>query len=99
MERTVLRRRFRRAFVCAAVRVVSGACQARQEVGGWEMTPQEDSQLGRIEEKLDKLDGRVQVIETRFAQWGGIVTGVVLTVSAVWAALIGAWQFVKHKFG
>lgn len=63
------------------------------------MTPTESNQLERIEKKLDTLDGRVKVIETRFAQWGGIVTGVVLTVSAIWAGILGFWSLVKHKFG
>lgn len=57
----------------------------------------EDTPLARIEKKIDKIDQRVAAVEQKFAQWGGIVTGAVMAVSAIWGVVIAVWQFVKHK--
>jgi hypothetical protein len=41
----------------------------------------------------------VKVLRDTLTKYHGVMAGVVLTVSAVWAGLLGVWTFVKHKVG
>jgi hypothetical protein len=41
----------------------------------------------------------VKVLRDTLTKYHGVMAGVVLTVSAIWAGLLGVWTFVKHKVG
>ena len=41
----------------------------------------------------------VKVLRDTLTKYHGVMAGIVLTVSAVWAGILGVWTFVKHKVG
>jgi low affinity Fe/Cu permease len=41
----------------------------------------------------------VKVLRDTLTKYHGVMAGVVLTVSAIWAGVLGVWTFVKHKVG
>jgi hypothetical protein len=41
----------------------------------------------------------VKVLRDTLTKYHGVMAGIVLTVSAIWAGILGVWTFVKHKVG
>lgn len=41
----------------------------------------------------------VKVLRDTLTKYHGVMAGIVLTVSAIWAGILGIWTFVKHKVG
>jgi hypothetical protein len=41
----------------------------------------------------------VKVLRDTLTKYHGVMAGVVLTVSALWAGVLGVWQVIKHKVG
>jgi hypothetical protein len=52
-----------------------------------------------VKETLARIEPMVTETHQRVTQWGGVVTGIAIAVSALWAGVIGLWSVVKHKFG
>jgi len=58
-----------------------------------------ESEVEHIHRTLEEIKPMVQETHQRVTQWGGVVTGIAIAVSAIWAGLLGVWSVVKHKFG
>ena len=70
------------------------------------MSDEDRERIARLEEfKMNAEDALKEIrddVKQLRADWTkarGLVAGVVLTVSAIWGVLLGAWQFIRHKVG
>jgi hypothetical protein len=66
----------------------------------------EIERIAKLEEQYSNLLGLlketredVKVLRDTLTKYHGVMAGVVLTVSAVWAGVLGVWTFIKHKVG
>ena len=58
-----------------------------------------ETEVRSIQTTLDELKPMVQETHERVTQWGGVVTGIAIAVSSIWAGLLGLWTMFKHKLG
>ena len=70
------------------------------------MVPSNEERIAVLEIQQEQLARELKIIRTDVAEikqavtsWRGVVLGAVLTVSAIWTAFIGLFQFLKHKVG
>lgn len=55
----------------------------------------EEETTKKIMTRLDRVDGRLESIETRLTNWRGMAAGVGLVVSALWAALLALVTWLR----
>lgn len=58
-----------------------------------------EEQYSSLLDLLKETREDVKVLRDTLTKYHGVMAGIVLTVSAVWAAILGVWTFVKHKVG
>jgi hypothetical protein len=58
-----------------------------------------EEQHSQMMQLLKETREDVKVLRDTLTKYHGVMAGVVLTVSAVWAGILGVWTFVKHKVG
>lgn len=71
---------------------------------GWAMSAEDRERIARLEANQQTLTGLMSEVRNEikdmrkdFTRAKGIYAGVVMTVSVIWATLLGVWQFVRHK--
>jgi hypothetical protein len=58
-----------------------------------------EEQHNQMMQLLKETREDVKVLRDTLTKYHGVMAGIVLTVSAVWAGILGVWTFVKHKVG
>jgi hypothetical protein len=58
-----------------------------------------EEQHNQMMQLLKETREDVKVLRDTLTKYHGVMAGIVLTVSAIWAAILGVWTFVKHKVG
>jgi len=58
-----------------------------------------EEQYASLLDLLKETRDDVRVLRDAFTKYHGVMAGIILTVSSVWAGVFGVWQFLKHKVG
>lgn len=58
-----------------------------------------EEQHNQMMQLLKETREDVKVLRDTLTKYHGVMAGIVLTVSAIWAGLLGVWTFIKHKVG
>lgn len=52
--------------------------------------------LTATKEELQRVNTQVSQLNRHFTRWGAFIAGAMLSVSLIWALVIGGWQAVQH---
>jgi hypothetical protein len=58
-----------------------------------------EEQHNQMMQLLKETREDVKILRDTLTKYHGVMAGIVLTVSAVWAGILGVWTFIKHKVG
>lgn len=58
-----------------------------------------EEQYSSLLDLLKETREDVKILRDTLTKYHGVMAGIVLTVSAIWAVILGVWQLLKHKVG